>query len=201
MEKVPESSGGFEEAECIIALFYNARTLELPPLRREFEAHCVLHDHQRRRLLAKRFHTCAILTFKRIRRINKHNIRRVFCDHICRFSRNYLSGRTQIQSGKVLANLLAGIRYGGAVAACGLAASMSLPTTVAPFILRGVSLLGVDSVMAPEATRHAAWEMIARSAANIPFERIMVRHKFSEVAELAPLLLDQKLRGRVILSW
>jgi acrylyl-CoA reductase (NADPH) len=106
-----------------------------------------------------------------------------------------------VAGGKVLANLLAGFRYGGAVAACGLAASMNLPTTVAPFILRGVSLLGVDSVMAPEATRRAAWDMIAGSAANIPFERIMVRHKFSEVAELAPLLLDQKLRGRVVLSW
>src|ERR1700733_5474835 len=73
--------------------------------------------------------------------------------------------------GKVLANLLASIRYGGAVAACGLAGSMALPTSVAPFILRGISLLGIDSVMAPEKTRRAAWDRIATAATAIPFGR------------------------------
>ncbi len=103
--------------------------------------------------------------------------------------------------GKVLANVLASIRYGGAVAACGLAGSMALPTSVAPFILRGVSLLGVDSVMAPGTTRRAAWDRIEAAAAAVPFDRIITRHRFSEVAELAPKLLDQQLRGRVVLSW
>jgi acrylyl-CoA reductase (NADPH) len=103
--------------------------------------------------------------------------------------------------GKVLANLLSTIRYGGAIAACGLAGSMALPTSVAPFILRGVSLLGIDSVMAPDRTRRAAWDRIAAAAAAIPFDRITTLRRFSEVAELAPKLLDQQLRGRVVLSW
>jgi acrylyl-CoA reductase (NADPH) len=103
--------------------------------------------------------------------------------------------------GKVLANLLSSTRYGGAIAACGLAGSMALPTSVAPFILRGVSLLGVDSVMAPDRTRRAAWDRIAAAAAAIPFDRITTRRRFSEVAELAPKLLDEQLRGRVVLSW
>ena len=103
--------------------------------------------------------------------------------------------------GKVLANLLSSTRYGGAVAACGLAGSMALPASVAPFILRGVSLLGIDSVMAPETTRRAAWERIAAAATAIPFDRIIARRRFGEVADLAPKLLDQQLRGRVVLTW
>ena len=88
--------------------------------------------------------------------------------------------------GKVLANLLASIRYGGAVAACGLAGSMALPTSVAPFILRGISLLGIDSVMAPEKIRRAAWDRIATAATAIPFDRIITRRHFLEVADVAP---------------
>jgi acrylyl-CoA reductase (NADPH) len=106
-----------------------------------------------------------------------------------------------VVGGKVLANLLSSIRYGGAVAACGLAGSMALPASVAPFILRGVSLLGIDSVLAPETTRRAAWERIAAATAAIPFDRIVARRRFGEVADLAPKLLDQQLRGRVVLSW
>jgi acrylyl-CoA reductase (NADPH) len=103
--------------------------------------------------------------------------------------------------GKVLANILSAVRYGGAVAACGLAGSIALPASVAPFILRGVSLLGIDSVMAPETTRRAAWNRIAAAATAIPFDRIVTRRRFVEVADLAPKLLDQQLRGRVVLSW
>lgn len=106
-----------------------------------------------------------------------------------------------VAGGKVLANMLSAIRYNGAVAACGLAASMDLPTTVAPFILRGVALLGIDSVMASRERRDAAWSRLATAAGAIPFERIIVRHHFDEIANLAPRLLDQKLRGRVVLSW
>src|SRR5204863_7389121 len=60
-----------------------------------------------------------------------------------------------------LANVLSMTRYGGAVAACGLAAGMDLPTSVAPFILRGVSLLGIDSVMCPQVLRREAWKRLA----------------------------------------
>jgi acrylyl-CoA reductase (NADPH) len=103
--------------------------------------------------------------------------------------------------GKVLANLLSSIRYGGAVAACGLAGSMTLPTSVAPFILRSISLLGVDSVMVSEKTRRAAWDRIATVATAIPFDRIITRRRFLEVADLAPKLLDRQLRRRVVLNW
>lgn len=106
-----------------------------------------------------------------------------------------------VVSGAPLANILASTRYGGAIAACGLAASMAFPATVAPFILRGVSLLGIDSVMAPRSKRREAWSRIAAVASAIPFERMVTRHRFAEVAELAPQLLAQKLRGRVVLSW
>ena len=61
-----------------------------------------------------------------------------------------------------LANLLSMTKYGGAIAACGLAAGMDLPSSVAPFILRGVCLLGIDSVMCPLEPRKAAWERLAR---------------------------------------
>jgi acrylyl-CoA reductase (NADPH) len=62
---------------------------------------------------------------------------------------------------------------------------MALSTSVAPFILRGVSLLGIDSVMAPELVRRAAWDLIVAAAEAIPFDRIITRRRFSEVAELA----------------
>ena len=64
-------------------------------------------------------------------------------------------------SSHTLANALAQTRYGGIVAACGLAGGMDLPTSVAPFILRGVTLAGIDSVMAPRALREAAWAHLA----------------------------------------
>ena len=60
-----------------------------------------------------------------------------------------------------LANVLSMTKYGGAIAACGLAAGMDLPSSVAPFILRGVSLLGIDSVMCPIKLRKAAWARLA----------------------------------------
>ncbi len=106
-----------------------------------------------------------------------------------------------VVGGKVLANLLSSVQHGGAVAACGLAGSMQLPATVAPFILRGVSLLGVDSVMAPNDVRQTAWERISRVVEKIPFESFVDRRLFVEIAELAPKLLAQKLRGRIVLSW
>jgi acrylyl-CoA reductase (NADPH) len=103
--------------------------------------------------------------------------------------------------GNVLANILSQATYGGVVAACGLAASMSLPTTVAPFILRGVSLIGVDSVMASQARRASAWKRLAADLDRKRLAAIMVSHRFDEVERLAPAILDQKIRGRVVLHW
>jgi acrylyl-CoA reductase (NADPH) len=106
-----------------------------------------------------------------------------------------------VVGGTVLASILSSTRYGGAVAACGLAGSMQLPASVAPFILRGVSLLGVESVQASPETRTKAWARLARHADRIPFDRLVSRHNFLDVGQLAPQLLNRNLRGRVVLNW
>ena len=99
-----------------------------------------------------------------------------------------------------LVNVLAQTRYGGAVAACGLAQGMDLPGSVAPFILRGVSLLGVDSVMCPAPRRAEAWR---RLAADLDMERLgaMTRQVgLAEAAALAADILDGQVRGRVVVD-
>jgi acrylyl-CoA reductase (NADPH) len=99
-----------------------------------------------------------------------------------------------------LANVLAQTRYGGAVAACGLAQGMDLPGSVAPFILRGVTLVGVDSVMCPAPRRAEAWR---RLAADLDLERLgaMTREVGLEDAPaLAADILDGKVRGRVVID-
>jgi acrylyl-CoA reductase (NADPH) len=106
-----------------------------------------------------------------------------------------------VAGGKILANMLSTTKYGGSVAACGLAAAMDLPTSVAPFILRGVSLLGVDSVMAPHEKRAAAWKRIGDAIRARPLDDMVFEHKFDEVADLAKDLLASKSKGRIVLSW
>jgi acrylyl-CoA reductase (NADPH) len=96
-----------------------------------------------------------------------------------------------------LANICASLGYGGTVAACGLAQGMDLPTSVAPFILRGVTLAGVDSVYAPQARRVKAWE---RLALELPTELLDMNTQtigLKDVAALAPRLLAGQVRGRV----
>ena len=97
-----------------------------------------------------------------------------------------------------LANACAQTRYGGAVAACGLAQGADLPTTVMPFILRGVALLGVDSVMAPLALREVAW---ARLAAEMPpqaLAAITQEVRLDEAVAEAARLMQGKVRGRIV---
>jgi acrylyl-CoA reductase (NADPH) len=106
-----------------------------------------------------------------------------------------------VAGGKVLANMLSTIRYGGSVAACGLAASMDLPTSVAPFILRGVSLLGIDSVMASQAKRESAWKRVGDTISARPLGDMVSVHPFEQVAELSKALLGSKSRGRIVLGW
>jgi acrylyl-CoA reductase (NADPH) len=106
-----------------------------------------------------------------------------------------------VLGGRALANVLSSLRYGGAVAASGLAQSMSLPTTVAPFILRSVSLLGVDSVALSRPRREEAWAHLARIVSGGLLDRIRSLHSFSDVQSLAVDLLDQKGRGRTVLHW
>jgi len=99
-----------------------------------------------------------------------------------------------------LANACATTRYGGAVAACGLAQGIDLPVTVLPFILRGVRLLGVDSVMAPKAVRLAAWARLARDLDPAKLETIAREIALDEAVAVAPDLLDGKVRGRVVVD-
>ena len=80
-----------------------------------------------------------------------------------------------------LANVLSMTSYGGAIAACGLAGGMDLPTSVAPFILRGVSLLGIDSVMAPKAARIAAWKRIANEIDHAKLSALSKTIGFDEI--------------------
>ena len=99
-----------------------------------------------------------------------------------------------------LANACAQTRYGGAVAACGLAQGADFPATVMPFILRGVRLLGVDSVMAPKASRLVAWERLARDLDPALLEVIATEIGLADAITAAADLLDGKVRGRVLVD-
>jgi acrylyl-CoA reductase (NADPH) len=96
-----------------------------------------------------------------------------------------------------LANVLSMTRYGGAVAACGLAGGMDLPTTVAPFILRGVSLLGIESVMAPLALRRAAWERLETDLDRRKLARMTEEIDLGDVIEAGRRIVEGGVRGRL----
>lgn len=97
-----------------------------------------------------------------------------------------------------LANAIAQTRYGGTVAACGLAQGMDLPVTVMPFILRGVTLAGVDSVMAPLARRQAAWQRLARDLDTAKLEAMIEEVPLEFAIAKAQDLMAGKVRGRVV---
>ncbi|MBS0436368.1 MAG: oxidoreductase [Proteobacteria bacterium] len=99
-----------------------------------------------------------------------------------------------------LANACAQTRYGGVVAACGLAQGADLPATVMPFILRGVTLAGVDSVMAPQALRREAWQRLARDLDPQRLETITTEVPLAQAVERAQDLMAGKLRGRVVVT-
>jgi acrylyl-CoA reductase (NADPH) len=98
-----------------------------------------------------------------------------------------------------LANVCAAMRYGGAVAACGMAQGMDLPASVAPFILRGVALLGVDSVYAPRALRDRAWAALADAAPAL-LEHIGVEISLRDAPAAAARLLQGQIEGRVLVD-
>lgn len=99
-----------------------------------------------------------------------------------------------------LANVCAGIQYGGVVAACGLAQGMDLPTTVMPFILRGVTLAGIDSVMRPAEDRLEAWQRLADILDHDVFEDISTDISLAEAIDVAGELILGKVRGRVVVD-
>jgi acrylyl-CoA reductase (NADPH) len=97
-----------------------------------------------------------------------------------------------------LANALAQTMSGGAVAACGLAAGMDLPTTVAPFILRGVSLLGINSVTVPKPIRIEAWDRLAKDLDADSLRAITTTIGFDDIIPTAKKIVEGKVRGRVV---
>jgi len=101
---------------------------------------------------------------------------------------------------KTLATMLAQTRYEGIVAACGLAGGTDLPTTVMPFILRGVTLRGVDSVMAAQPRRQRAWDDLARLVAPADLAAVFDIRPMSDLPKLATQLLDGQLRGRIVID-
>ncbi len=99
-----------------------------------------------------------------------------------------------------LANACAQTRYGGVVAACGLAQGADFPATVLPFILRGVTLAGIDSVMAPMARRQQAWDRLATDLDTAKLEAIVEEVPLNRVVEKAADLMAGKVRGRVVVK-
>jgi acrylyl-CoA reductase (NADPH) len=99
-----------------------------------------------------------------------------------------------------LANLLSMTKYGGAIAACGLAGGMDLPSSVAPFILRGVCLLGIDSVMCPMAPRKAAWQRLARDLDSRKLVEITHEIGLDEVIAAGGRILAGQVRGRIVVK-
>ncbi|MCI1192662.1 oxidoreductase [Calidifontimicrobium sp. SYSU G02091] len=97
-----------------------------------------------------------------------------------------------------LVNALAQTRYGGVVAACGLAQGMDLPGTVAPFILRGVTLAGIDSVMAPMPRRREAWQRLARDLDPTLLESMTQEIGLADVVDAAQRLMNGQVRGRIV---
>jgi acrylyl-CoA reductase (NADPH) len=99
-----------------------------------------------------------------------------------------------------LANVLAQTRYGGAVASCGLAGGMDLATTVAPFILRGVSLLGIDSVHCPTERRLEAWRRLALDLDRLKLASMTQTIPLAEVFDAGARILKGETRGRLVVT-
>lgn len=108
------------------------------------------------------------------------------------------AGAVDAVGSTTLANLLSMTRYGGAVAACGLAGGMDLPTSVAPFILRGVCLYGIDSVMCPIDRRREAWKRLENDVDRQKLATMTREIVLSDVIGVAPEILSGQVRGRIV---
>ena len=115
-------------------------------------------------------------------------------------ARERFAAAIDVVGSTTLANVLSMIRYGGAVAACGLAGGMDLPATVAPFILRGVSLLGIDSVMRPLADRQRAWERLETDLDRAKLAEMTSEIGLDAVVEAGRKIVDGGVRGRIVVK-
>lgn len=110
------------------------------------------------------------------------------------------AGAVDVAGSHVLANVCASTRYRGVVTACGLAAGMDFPATVAPFILRGVTLVGIDSVMCPRADRLIAWQRLATDLDLTALAAISHEVSLRDAISLSHDLLDGRVRGRIVVD-
>jgi acrylyl-CoA reductase (NADPH) len=110
------------------------------------------------------------------------------------------AGAVDAVGSHTLANVLSQTRYGGAVAACGLAQGLDLPGSVAPFILRGITLCGIDSVMAPAAKREQAWRRLAADLDLKKLAAMRVDAKLADAPALGADIVEGKVRGRVVID-
>jgi acrylyl-CoA reductase (NADPH) len=115
-------------------------------------------------------------------------------------ARERWAGAVDAVGSHTLANVLSQTRYGGVVAACGLAQGMDLPASVAPFILRGVTLAGIDSVMRPKPDRLEAWSRLARDLDLARLDAMTTRATLSDLPRLGAEILEGKVRGRVVVD-
>jgi acrylyl-CoA reductase (NADPH) len=113
-------------------------------------------------------------------------------------ARERWAGAVDVVGGQVLANVCAAMRYRGVVAACGLAGGMALPATVAPFILRGVTLAGIDSVMCPTPERLEAWARLARDLDLRHLDGLTEEVALTDAMAAAERLLAGQVRGRIV---
>jgi acrylyl-CoA reductase (NADPH) len=110
------------------------------------------------------------------------------------------AGAIDAVGGATLATILTQLKYRASVAACGLASSSDLPATVIPFLLRGINLLGIDSVMCPREERIEAWQRIARDLPLETLEWMTETVPLSALPDLAPKILKGKIRGRIVVD-
>ncbi|HEY3800887.1 MAG TPA: zinc-binding dehydrogenase, partial [Caulobacteraceae bacterium] len=110
------------------------------------------------------------------------------------------AGAVDAVGSTTLAHVLSTTKYGGAVAACGLAQGMDLPGSVAPFILRGVTLAGIDSVMAPKARREAAWARLAKDLDLKKLAAMRVDAALADAPALGEAITLGQVRGRVVID-
>ena len=115
-------------------------------------------------------------------------------------ARERWAGAVDAVGSHTLANVLSQMRYGGVVTACGLAQGMDLPASVAPFILRGVTLAGIDSVMRPKADREEAWSRLARDLDLGKLDAMSTRATLDDLPRLGAEILEGKVRGRVVVD-
>ena len=115
-------------------------------------------------------------------------------------ARERWAGAVDVVGSHTLANVCAATRYRGVVTACGLAQGMDLPASVAPFILRGVSLIGIDSVMCPRPERLEAWSRLVRDLDPIKLEAITDEIGLTDAVPTAERLMAGRVRGRLIVD-